>query len=771
MKTIINIARNELRQLFYSPIAWVLLGVFFIISGLSFTSVFGLLTSSIAFGREMDGGLTMGLLGRLLSRLQTYIYLFVPLLTMGMISNEKSSGSIKLLLSSPIKHTQLVLGKFGSMMVYTLVLLTSVAAPIIFSSITVKALDIWPILVGLLGLYLLTLTYAAVGIFMSSLTRYPIVAAVGAIATLFMMNYSRRLWQDIPFVRDITYWLGMSGRSNTFVGGMIASEDLIYFITLIVLFLCLTTFTLRALTVKEPAWRRTLRYVGVTLAACLVGYASTRPILMSYYDATRMKTNTLTEKSQQVMEQLDGPLTITTYVNLLEADYRIGLPIAYNTDVARFERYRRFKPDMKMKYVYYYNFSNNNPMNQYELGRTLEERAERTARAHKTRMKLWKTPAEIDSMIDLSDEDYRFVRLIERGDGRISRLRLYNDLYKHPSDNEVIAALKRLTVKSPKVGILVGHGERDMESKSDEGYFFFAHNANYRYALMNQGFDVDTVSLVGGASVPADIDILVISDPISEIPDGEMAAIEAYIDSGGHMLIASKPRRRQFVEPILERLGVGFIPGTLVQESADRTPNIIVGNITTEADSMARMYRAYARRNYKIAAPGVSGLTWRSDNGFKVYPMVTTDSLATDTTRVWNEMETTDFENFRPEFNPAAGECLLSKVPIIIGLERTVAEREQRIVVMGDADIISNAEFMTRRADIRAANYAAIVGNFGWLTADEFPVDTDRPSGPDDEIKYITFRDRGWMNALFIWIIPAGIVVFGLILLVRRKGR
>ncbi len=771
MKTIINIARNELRQLFYSPIAWVLLALFFVISGISFTSVIGSTTSAIAMGRDMNSGLTMTLFGRLLSGLQTYIYLFVPLLTMGMISNEKSSGSIKLLLSSPVNNTQLVLGKFGSMMVYALVLLLSVAAPVIFGSIIVKALDIWPILVGLLGLYLLTLTYAAVGIFMSSLTRYPIVAAVGAIAALFMMNYSRRLWQDVPFVRDITYWLGMSGRSNTFVGGLITSEDLIYFITLIVMFLCLTAFTLRKLTLKEPVWRRTLRYTGVILAACLVGYASTRPALMGYYDATRMKTRTLSEKSQEVMKQLDGPLTITTYVNLLEADYRVGLPIAYNTDVARFEQYRRFKPDMKMKYVYYYNFSNNNPLNQYEMNRTLEERAERTARAHKTRLSLWNTPAEIDSIADLGGEDYRFVRVIDRGDGRTSRLRLYDDLRRHPGEGEVIAALKRLTVKAPKVGILVGHGERDMESKSDGGYFFFARNVNFRYALMNQGFDVDTVSLAGGAGVPADIDILVISDPGGMIPPAEMVAIEKYIDSGGHMLIASKPRRSEFVEPILERIGVGFIPGTLVQEGADRAPNVIVGDITAEADSMSRRYRAYARRNYNITAPGVSGLTWRKDHGFKVYPMITTDSLATDTTRVWNELETTDFGNFRPEFNPAAGERLLDTVPIVIGLERTVAGREQRIVVMGDADIISNAEFMTRRTGIRAANYAVIEGNFGWLTADEFPVDTGRRSGPDDEIRYISFRDRGWMNALFIWIIPAGIIVFGLILLVRRKGR
>ena len=222
MKTVINIARNELRQLFYSPIAWVLIVVFFVIAGSSYTAVFGAFTRSIAAGWEIRGDLTMSLFGGsrgLFARIQGFLYLFIPLITMGLVSRDKSSGTDKLLLSSPVRHSHIVFGKFVAMMLYGAAMLSVLLVVIVFSSVTVEAFDLKPVLVGLLGLYLLLLAYSAIGIFMSSLTRYQIVAVVGTIATLFIMNYSPRVWQDVPFVRDLTFWIGLSGRCETFIAG------------------------------------------------------------------------------------------------------------------------------------------------------------------------------------------------------------------------------------------------------------------------------------------------------------------------------------------------------------------------------------------------------------------------------------------------------------------------------------------------------------------------------------------------------------------------
>ena len=90
--------------------------------------------------------------------------------------------------------------------------------------------------------------------------------------------------------------------------------------------------------------------------------------LRCYYDATEMKANTLTKNSLDVMKDLDGPLTITTYVNMLDEDYFRFLPKYYNDDMKQFEKYIRFKPEIKMKYVYYYDkVDNSSPVSYTHL--------------------------------------------------------------------------------------------------------------------------------------------------------------------------------------------------------------------------------------------------------------------------------------------------------------------------------------------------------------------------------------------------------------------
>lgn len=92
----------------------------------------------------------------------------------------------------------------------------------------------------------------------------------------------------------------------------------------------------------------------------ILGYLTSRPTLMAFYDATRTKVRTLTENSQDVVKRLEGGLTITTYTNALEdGTLWYATPRYVNQDLERFKQYTRFKPEIKMKYVYYYDTVNN----------------------------------------------------------------------------------------------------------------------------------------------------------------------------------------------------------------------------------------------------------------------------------------------------------------------------------------------------------------------------------------------------------------------------
>ena len=248
MKTIFRLAKTELRILFCSPVSWLILVIFAFQAGLSFSDNFGgqLKRQALEYGL---GDITLetfaGYVGLMTSMVRN-LYLYIPLITMGLMSRELSSGSIKFLYSSPITTRQIILGKYLSMMIYGAMLMAILLIYIIFGAFTIENMDLPLALTGLLGLYLLTCAYAAIGLFMSSITSYQVVAAMGTLAILAVLNFIGDVGQGIAFVRDITYWLSMSGRAYKFLAGMICSEDMLYFIIVISLFILLSIMRLQS---------------------------------------------------------------------------------------------------------------------------------------------------------------------------------------------------------------------------------------------------------------------------------------------------------------------------------------------------------------------------------------------------------------------------------------------------------------------------------------------------------------------------------------------
>ena len=117
-------------------------------------------------------------------------------------------------------------------------------ASAIYGSLVIPSFDWAPVLVALLGLYLLICAYCAIGLFMSSLTTYQVVAAVGTLIILAILNFVGSIGQEYDLIRELTYWLSINGRTIDMLNGVIRSEDVIYFVVVVTLFLTFTTFKL-----------------------------------------------------------------------------------------------------------------------------------------------------------------------------------------------------------------------------------------------------------------------------------------------------------------------------------------------------------------------------------------------------------------------------------------------------------------------------------------------------------------------------------------------
>ena len=766
MKTIFRIAKTELFTLFYSPVAWLVLFIFAFQSNMVFAELLGRqLTFKSLYGGNLwnisSSIFSDGMRGLFVSTLHN-LYLFLPLLTMGLMSREIKSGSIKLLYSSPITNTKIIFGKYLSMMIYCLLLIMILFIPALFCAFTVENFDFPLILSGLLGLYLLICSYAAIGLFMSCLTSYQVVAAMGTLAILAVLDVIGGIGQSIAFVRDLTYWLSISGRTYEFVSGLICSEDVLYFLIVIFLFVTFSILKLDSGVKSRSFVANTVRYTGVFLVAVLLGYASSRPSIKTYYDSTYTKNNTLTENSQEVVGMFDGELKIITYVNVLGKNYYNGIPSAINSDAARYKKYTRFKPDIKMEYVYYYDKTYNSNLFSRYKGLSLREIAEKVAEINDLDFNTFLSPEEIRKQVDLRPERNKFVRRLLYKNNE-TFLRLYDDNQKFPSESEISAAMKRLVVKSPKVGFLVGHGERLIYRNRDIDFSAFVNNKGFRNSLLNQGFDGVNLDLSSVNAIPSDISIVVMADLRKPLTSNDFAKLNDFVARGGNMIITGEPGRQNILNPFIAQFGVQLKKGTIVNEIQDVTPNILATTFTEESKEIYFRFAKLREGGSRVVLPGAAALKYDTNKGYNVIPLLRSSEKGS-----WNEIETTDFLEQKVAINKNIGEQE-EALTAGVALNRKVGDKEQRIIILGDSDCISNVELARTRSKISgASNVSFIPGMFGWMSYGQYPIDTRRINAIDNDIS-IGASWILWIKIIFLGLIPFALAFSGCFIWFKRK--
>jgi len=807
MKLIFKIAKSELRNLFYSPIAWFLTVAFLVECAITYTKVLNQLASQQEMGgmglqymHQLTQGVFTNPYQGLFPSIMQNLYLYIPLLTMGLISREINGGTISLLYSSPVKVREIVFGKYLAMMIYSFVLLVVIGIFMMAGVFDIKSADYGMLLAAALGFYLLLCAYSAIGLFMSSLTSYQIVAAVSTFVMIGILSYIGTLWQSIDFVRDLTYFLSLSGRTNHMLGGLITTKDVIYFLVIVYIFLGLTIYKLQSGRETKTWFISAGRYVAIVVSALVIGYVTSRPALIGYWDTTANQDNTLTPNAQKIVKELgDDKLEVTAYSNFLDSYYWFGMPEARNEYLERWEDYLRFKPDIEFHFVNYYDMPYALSYNFFEgyKGKTIKQIAEQRAKGEDLSMSMFETPEQIQKEVDLKPEGNRFVMKLTYK-GRSTYLRVFNDQIVWPLESEVSAAFKRLlNANMPKIAFVTGDGERKTSKKGDREYKTVASEKTFRYALINQGFDVDTISL-STQDIPGDIKALVIADPQTELSTTALQKIQAYIAKGGNLLIAGEPGRQQMLNPLLKTLGVQMNNGMLVQKSDDFAPTLVLPHLTKDGIGLAKLLNKPSVDTLPVTMNGVSGLTYRDTNGFTVKQLLLTKPGPVSNTMRRNP--DLDLVN-KPDVDPNAvrggmavvsfGGGMVTASPVRMGvkgakstltpantskeiftttvaLTRQVNGKEQRIIVSGDADFLSNTELV--RYSPQVANFYFSTAIFNWLDYGQYPVDTSRPDAKDNRVTVSTDH-VGFLKIIYIYVIPGLILIFGAIFLIRRKRK
>ena len=251
MRNVIVIFKKELKSYFASPIAYLLLAIFSVIFGFFFYSAVrffilqGMQMQMMGRGMPMD--VNEYVIRPLLTNASVIGLFLIPMITMRLYAEEKRAGTIELLMTSPVRDLEIVLGKWFA----ALVLYASILA---VSGINIAVLyafgrpDLKPILVGFLGLLLQGGCLLAIGIFISTLTKNQIIAGGATFAVCLMLwvldwvsAYDQSAWAKvISYLSVVTHF-------EPFSKGVIDTKDIIFYLSMIFFGLFLTTRSVESL--------------------------------------------------------------------------------------------------------------------------------------------------------------------------------------------------------------------------------------------------------------------------------------------------------------------------------------------------------------------------------------------------------------------------------------------------------------------------------------------------------------------------------------------
>ena len=457
--------------------------------------------------------------------------------------------------------------------------------------------------------------------------------------------------------------------------------------------------------------RRNLRFTNIVFvlllltSVALLAWLSTRYDYQSDWSANGR--NTLSSVSVAVLEKMPGPVVITAYARESELLRR------HIKDLIN--RYQRYKEDLSLQFVN----PDLEPQRVRELG------------------------------ISVDGE------MVIEYQGRSEQLQDF-------SESGLSNALQRLLRSGDRRVVFVqGHGERDPQGSAS---YDLAHWVGQ---LQAKGIAVSSVNLARDGGVAADVSVLVLTSPRSDFLPDEVRSVEDYINNGGQLLWLADPGSLHGLEPLAEQLALQFQPGMIIDPNISQVGKMLFGT----DDPRIALVANYPRH------PLVDGFSFNT-----LFPMSQSVIAQNDTEWVGSTFLRT-LSNTWQETSQQTGKITFDKGdiagPLQLGLSLTrnpdspaaqkVADgaaadagREQRIVVIGDGDFLSNG-FLGLGGNLQLA-----MNIINWLSGDDPLVAVPAKTATDNSLQ---LSDTAVLviGAGFLLVLPLLLLASGLGIWWRRR--
>lgn len=472
MYNVWQIARRELGALFVQPMAYVFGVVLLGLTGYIFSS-------ELFIHATQPGALPLDVQSVL--GLFTFLYLFaMPALTMRLLSEEQRSGTLELLMTLPLRESEIVLGKFvAAFLFYLLTTALTLIFPIILFMFGNP--DPGPIWSAYLGVLLFGATLLSIGLLASALTENQIVAfitALGLTLLLYLLLIPAQSFAVGEIATTLLNELALVNHQDNFSRGVLLVKDLIYFVGVTAVFLLTTILILKSKQGRHTSadWWKLVGGTAVFILLYLFAYQNPG----WRYDVTANKAFTPLPETVELLQRLNEPIHVLGF-------YTADTAFQRSEAEATLQTMQAYSSQLSYEFV----DPNENPLlaEQYELS-------------------------------------FAGTLVFTRDNGSFAKASTLTDRDLH------LALVRTLNPTVKVAYFLTGHGERDLQDFGEAGI------GTAVTLLQNSGFSIQTLNLFVEGDVPADANAVFLIDQQAPLADAELAALTRYADRGGALFIA-----------------------------------------------------------------------------------------------------------------------------------------------------------------------------------------------------------------------------------------
>jgi ABC-type uncharacterized transport system involved in gliding motility auxiliary subunit len=417
-------------------------------------------------------------------------------------------------------------------------------------------------------------------------------------------------------------------------------------------------------------------------------------------DWTAGARNTVSADTRALLAELDQPVRITAFVRD-EAQLRRQIQDLVGS-------YQRFKDDITLEFI--------NP--------------------------------------DTVPEQVRELGISSGGELRVS-YRGRSENIQTLSEHTLSNSLLRLSRQEQRwIAFLTGHGEREPLGETNHGLGIFGAE------LERKGLNVQTINLTE-TSIPTNISLLVIAGPRVNLLPGEVSALHDYVEQGGNLLWLAEPGDLHGLEPLAEVLGIDLLPGRVVDAGSQLfgvdNPTFVVITAYPQHEITGNMASV-------TVFPEVAALALRDSGPWTQLPLLTT------LPRSWTELgELAGEISFDADTDERAGPLdigvlLTRKRPASEDTETADEAQEQRVVVIGDGDFLSNTYLGN------GGNLGLGVNMVHWLSHDDAFIDIQVQSAPDTTLE-LGRTAQAVIGIGLLFGLPLLLLACGLLVWLRRRRR